>query len=313
MKNNQSQIKIFRAEEYYKRIDVYLNNVLEGYSRGEIQRFIIDNKVKLNNKIITKKNTSVNQNDKVEISIVKKPERTVDFKPTIQLKILFEDEYLLVIDKPIDLAVHHGASKNKQETILDILLFNYPQVGEDSETDRQGIVHRIDKETSGVLILAKNEKTRISLQEQFKKREIVKNYLAISHGKLRFLQGKIEKPIIRSLRQRTLFTVTQNDNLNARYALSYYKLLYQFSNFCWVRLSPFTGRTHQLRVHMKSLGNPILGDSKYGKPKDYFHRLALHAYSIEFIHPYSNNKITVYSHFPKDLMEFLKKLYINNL
>jgi 23S rRNA pseudouridine1911/1915/1917 synthase len=281
-----------------------LSSTLNQYSRADIQRFIKDGVVSLNSDHVSRKNTPVLQNDIIKINLPSRP-IVENYKPSFELKCIYEDDYILIIDKPRGVSVHPGASKYPEETILDCFKYYYPRILEDTDSERPGIVHRLDKATTGVLILAKSHKIQIVFQEMFKKREIKKNYLAIVHNRVRFLKGKIEKPLIRSEKYRTKYVTATDGVKNSRDALTYYKLLFYHSNYSYLRLSPKTGRTHQLRVHLQSIRHPILGDKKYGKQQDKFPFLALHAYSIEFYHPYLNKNIFAHSPLPEELRDFL--------
>lgn len=299
--------KLFKAARGYARLDHFLMESLPGLSRSKIEKLIKESRVKLNDKIICKKNKEILVNDRVEIEFVE-PEEKV-YRPSIELKKLFEDERLLIIDKPCGFSVHPGAGESG-ETILDIFAFYYPQIKEISQSDRPGIVHRLDKETSGVLLLAKDWKTMKALQKQFKRREVDKTYLALVSGQMRFRNGTIDAPIMRSRRDRRKFTAVrrEEDIELAREAVTDFSVIKEFAGFSYVKLFPHTGRTHQLRVHLSYFGNPILGDRLYGR-KESFERLALHAYAIEFYHPVSGNLMMTSSPPPLIFREKIKKHY----
>ncbi len=233
-----------------------------------------------------------------------------EYTPSFELKKLFEDQYILIINKPAGISVHKGAG-GQQETLLDVFGFHYPRIKEIEDTDRPGIVHRLDKATSGILILAKDRISMNRLQKQFKRREVKKTYLALVSGRMRYRSGTIDAPIVRSTRNRTRYIVTNWDHElaeKAREAITEYFVIREYHDFSFVRLMPRTGRTHQLRVHLSHYNNPILGDRVYGKgAKTTFERLALHAYGIEFYHPITGHLIMSYSPFPSIFREFLKR------
>lgn len=287
-------------------MDHFLKESLPDISRTQIEKYIKDNRVKLNDKPVTRKNTEIHAADVVEIEI---PQPEIkEYTPSFELKKLFEDDYIVIIDKPPGVSVHVGAGEY-QETILDVFGFHYPQIREIESTDRPGIVHRLDKDTSGILVLAKDTRSMVRLQKQFKRREVKKTYLALVSGGVRFRSGTIDAPIVRSPRNRTKFIVTGREHglaESAREALTEYYVIREFENFSFVRLMPHTGRTHQLRVHLSHLGNPILGDRVYGKGSS-FERLALHAYSIEFHHPITGHLIMSFSPFPSLFRDYLKR------
>jgi 23S rRNA pseudouridine1911/1915/1917 synthase len=307
--------KIIKAQKKYSRLDHFLKECLPDKSRTEIGHLIKNRKVKLNGTIILKKSREVFENDTVEIQIEEAAEKTIYssplYHPSIQLTKLFEDDYLLIIDKPCGIAVHPGAGKS-EETILDIYRFYYPQIMDIKNTERPGIVHRIDKDTSGILILAKDEIGMKRMQKKFKNREVDKTYLALVSGKMRFKNGTINAPISRHLKKRTKYTVPHRENHNnSREAITVYTVLLEFQHSSLVRLSPLTGRTHQIRVHLSHIGNPILGDKTYGKLKT-FPRLALHAYAAEFVHPIIQNHIATTTPMPQIFRDYIQKELIMN-
>ncbi|MCP4215054.1 MAG: RluA family pseudouridine synthase [bacterium] len=296
--------KRFIAKKYYNRLDHFLNECLEDMSRTQIARLIKDGRVKMNDRA-AKKNNEVMEGEAVDMTFP--VEEKIEYKPTFQLKKLFEDEYIIVIDKPIGVSVHMGAGK-WQETILDVFTYYYPQVREIEDQERPGIVHRLDKDTSGVMILAKDIRSQRRLQKQFKRREVSKTYLALASGRMRYRNGTIDEPLIRSPNNRTRFVTTNWDNEaaeHAREAVTDYSVIKEYDGFSYVKLMPRTGRTHQLRVHLSHMGAPILGDRVYGKVET-FERLALHAYSIEFVHPITDQIIKAYSPFPTVFRNVLK-------
>ena len=299
-----NKIKIFKAAKTYTRVDHFLNESLPDISRSQIEKLIKENRVKLNGVIISRKNKVIVSGDRVELEIIV-PEKK-EYHPSGELKKLFEDDHLLIIEKPAGISVHPGAGE-KDETILDMFSYFYPQINEIEGSDRPGIVHRLDKDTSGVLILAKNAATMKKLQKQFKRREVQKTYLALVSGRMRQRSGTIDAPIQRSRRHRRKFvTVNDRDSEKARDAVTDYFVIREFSGFSYVRLFPHTGRTHQLRVHLTSHGCPVLGDKLYGR-KETFARMALHAHSIEIRHPLTGNLITATSPLPRIFRDFLKQ------
>jgi 23S rRNA pseudouridine1911/1915/1917 synthase len=293
----------FEVKEYWERIDHYLTSVLPALSRNRIEKLIKNGQVALNGAPLTKKSQEIIPGDRVVVAI-EGADETV-YLPTRHLAKLFEDEWLLVIDKPSGLSVHPGAGA-RQETVLDIFRYLYPQIDEMADAERPGIVHRLDKDTSGVLILAKTEEALEKMQALFQEREMQKTYLALVSGHVRFRNGTIDLPLARSLKNRARFEVVGEDREERREAVTDFSVIREFEKFTYVRLMPKTGRTHQLRVHLAHFGNPVLGDFLYGKTrgKD-FPRLALHAYSIEFVHPFTGNGMKVTSPLPADLRQYM--------
>ncbi len=304
--------KRFKVQKEYPRLDIFLTEQLPGLSRTQVGKLIKDGRVKLDNRPVDKKHVRLQEGDVVDLELPEPEPEEKQYRPTFELTKLFEDDYLLIIDKPSGVSMHPGAGE-QEETILDVFRYYYPQVEEMKDTDRPGIVHRLDKETSGVLLLAKDIVTMRRLQKQFKRRVVKKTYLALVQGRVRYKNGTIDAPIARSPRHRTRFkAVVPGDRAKelekAREAITEFTVLRQYGDFAYIRVFPHTGRTHQVRVHMAYFGNPVLGDRLYGKGHT-FERLALHAYSIEFSHPVSGNVIYSYSVFPEVFRDFLCKAH----
>jgi 23S rRNA pseudouridine1911/1915/1917 synthase len=298
----------FKVKDRYPRIDHFLTAVLDTLSRSQVEKLIRNGKVRLNNEVLLRKNREVFPDDRVSVEI-DTPEATV-YVPSRSLVKLFEDEWLLVIDKPAGLVVHPGAGE-KQETVLDIFRYHYPQVEAMSDPERPGIVHRLDKDTSGVLILAKTEEALQAMQELFQAREMQKTYLALVKGRMRFRNGTIDLPLARSLKNRARFEVPREERADQREAVTDFSVIRFFDDFTHVRLMPHTGRTHQLRVHLSHFGNPVLGDILYGNRRDPgFPRLALHAFRIEFTHPFTGDPLRITSPLPADLRRFIVENFV---
>jgi 23S rRNA pseudouridine1911/1915/1917 synthase len=298
----------FKVRDHCARIDHFLTAFLDTMSRSQIEKLIKNSKVSLNGVVLLRKNREVFPDDRVTVEI-ETPEEIV-FIPSRTLVKLFEDEWLLVIDKPAGLVVHPGAGE-KQETVLDLFRHYYPEINTMSDQERPGIVHRLDKDTSGILILAKTEEAQQKMQELFQQREMQKTYLALVKGQMRFRNGTIDLPLARSLKNRARFEVPREERPDQREASTDFSVIRAFEKFTYVRLMPHTGRTHQLRVHLAHFGNPVLGDILYGNRKDPgFHRLALHAHKIEFTHPYTMNPISICSPLPVDLRRYLSEQFI---
>lgn len=306
MKNIDHEIKLTASEDY-PRIDLFIAEHLEEISRSQVEKLIRSGNVKLNHVVVTRKNERISEGDTVELSLPETPapNQAPPVTEPQTLDILYEDDYLLIIDKPNGISVHPGAGE-RQNTILDIFRSLYPQIDDIPDTDRPGIVHRLDKETSGVLVLAKDEITMKRMQKKFKRREVEKTYLALVQGKLRYMNGTIDVPLARNPRNRKKYmAVTYAHYENAREAMTDFSLIKEFDDFSFVRLQPHTGRTHQLRVHMAHFGNPVLGDQVYGKSTG-FRRLALHAHRIEFEHPWTGEIVIARSPFPEVFRRYMK-------
>ena len=237
------------------------------------------------------------------------------------IKILYEDKELIILDKPNGLTVHPGAGQ-KNYTLTDFLTKKYGKnLSNLSGIDRPGIVHRLDKDTSGLLLIAKNNKIHKLLQEKFKKREVNRLYLAVVWGLLKKNSGTFKMNIGRNPKNRKKFSIFK---VGGKEAITNYKVKRVFSNVAsLIECKLLTGRTHQIRVHLSSSGNPIIGDKKYGKNRSKliknvdkcianyiisFERQALHAYYLSFIHPIKKKKIKIISKLPSDFNELISKL-----
>jgi len=305
------------------RIDKFLQLKLKEISRTKLQSFIIDGYVKVNNKKISETSKKIHQNDKIEVCIPP-PKETIIKPNKIPLNILYDDEDIIIINKSPGVVVHPGAG-NYEKTIVNGLLFHYRNnlsgVGGNL---RPGIVHRIDKDTSGIIVVAKNDEAHVNLSKQFSGHTISRTYEALIWGSLIPKNGKINEKISRSERNRQLMAVKKN---KGKKAITNYSTIKVFQNFNLPKISLIkckleTGRTHQIRVHMNFKGNPILGDKSYGKNKkkfkkinkkieieiNNFKRQALHAKNLGFIHPRTNKKMFFEAERPKDFDQLIKNL-----
>ena len=305
------------------RIDVFINKKQNEISRTRIKNLILDKKLKLNNKIIVDPSKKISSGDVVNF-IIPEPKKT-SLKPfKFKLNIIYEDEDLIILNKPAGIVMHPGAG-NFDNTIVNALI-NYDKDSLSNIGDelRPGIVHRIDKNTSGLVVIAKNNETHEHLSIQFSKHSITRIYQLLIWGKIRPSKGKIETLITRSSKNRQMMEVS---NSKGKKAITNYKTLEVFENKKIPTLSLLeckleTGRTHQIRVHMNYLGNSIVGDDKYKKRIKKFkdiepllekylmklNRQFLHAKTIGFIHPKKNKEMIFNSILPQELEIILKIL-----
>jgi len=292
--------KILKSDSQ-ERVDRFLSKKLDK-TRSFVQKMIKQGIVKVNGKVV-EQSYKLKAGEVVEVGEFV-PQDTTLKKENKPLKILYEDKYLLVVDKEAGVTVHPVGSKNTN-TLVNRLLFHIKDLSAISGVVRPGIVHRLDKDTSGVLIVAKEDKTHLKLSEMLKKHDIDRRYLALVKGRLNVKQGKIDIPIDR-IRGETKMAVSPM----GRRAVTHFRVLEEIGPYTLVAVRLETGRTHQIRVHFSYLGHPIVGDSLYGGRVSDIHlnRQFLHAYEISFIHPIIDNRITVYSHLPDDLMNVLKEL-----
>ncbi|AYE35621.1 RluA family pseudouridine synthase [Clostridium septicum] len=293
---------IFKIEEKYKnsRIDKYLSEVIDGKSRSFIQGIIDDKGVSVNGKIV-KSNYKLKIDDEV---IVKIPEATIlEVDPEdIPLDIIYEDEDIIVVNKPQGMVVH-PAPGNYTGTLVNALLYHCKDLSGINGVIRPGIVHRIDKDTSGILVVAKNDEAHNNLAAQFKEHSIKREYYALVNGKFVNTRGTIDKPLGRNKKDRLKIAIVED----GKRAVTHYEVLEQYNtNISLVKCTLETGRTHQIRVHMASIGHPLIGDALYGLKKQKFNLIgqALHAKTLGFIHP----RFSTYIEFNSELPEYYNKL-----
>ena len=287
-----------------KRLDVFLMDFSHdrklGLSRTAIQKLIAGKNVSLSSEGKVKPNYKVKPGDKFKLSIAEKIESGL-LPENLLFEVIYEDKDLAVINKPAGLVVH-PAPGNPVHTLVNALLYRFKELSNINPT-RPGIVHRLDKETSGVLVVAKNNTSHLVLAKQFSEHSIKRKYIALVEGKVEFDEGEIEIPVGRHpIKRKSMSAGFRED---AKYAKTYYHTLKRSVKYSVLELEPFTGRTHQLRVHLKFLGHPILGDSKYGR-SDSFTRLALHARYLGFIHPASGKFVEFSSGLPKEFKVMMK-------
>lgn len=279
------------------RLDQFLAGVADGLSRARIQDLIKDGHVKLNSGV-AKASARLRTGDAVTLHEPPAvPTETV--AEEIALDVLFEDDDLIVINKPAGLVVHPAAG-NWSGTVVNALLHHCQTLSGIGGEQRPGIVHRLDKDTSGCLVVAKNDVAHQSLAKQFAGREVSKIYLALVAGKFARLSGVIEAPIGRHPVQRKKMTVLSAER--GRAAKTGYRVLRELPEGTLVECTLHTGRTHQIRVHLKHLGHPLLGDEVYGR-RGSFARQMLHAWRLGFAHPRTGKHLNFESPIPPDFVE----------
>ncbi len=317
---------LVRKKDNGKRLDIFLSEQIYHLTRSNIKKIIESNNVKINKKITDSPSKKVKTNDSVIVEfLIKSSDKLLPSK--IKLDIRFEDKDILIINKPKGMVVHPGAS-NYENTLANALVYKYKNKLSNINGElRPGIVHRIDKETSGLLVIAKNNLSHSNLGKQFSEHSIKRKYLCLVWGIIRPLQGRIETLIARNKKNRQLMMVS---DFNGKKAITNYKTIKVFNikdipKISLIECELETGRTHQIRVHMKYKGTSLLGDNQYGKKnikfkkinEDFFEKLsvlngqALHAKSLGFIHPSKNKRVNFESELPNDfkkLLELLKNL-----
>ena len=284
------------------RLDEYVKNKFD-VSRSKAQKLNADNLVLVNKE---HKNNSyiVGENDIVEL-IKNKEYIPSKFKSeNIPLDIVYEDKDLVIINKPSGMVVH-PASGNYENTLVNALIYRYNL---DDTNVRSGIAHRIDKDTSGLVIVAKNDKTLELLTDMFKNKEIKKTYVAIVDGVINNKSATINAPITRDVKDRKKMMVGKD----GKNSITHFYVIKTFKNNTYISLNLETGRTHQIRVHMAYIGHPVTNDKVYGKENTSFGQY-LHASKLEFIHPITKKEMIIEAPLPEEFMEKLKELEGENL
>ncbi len=299
-------LKVCR-EDKGLRLDQYIIKRLKlPISRSRIQRLINGQRITVNQRPV-KAHYRVKEGDALTISIPQRQPEEKVLPERIPLKIIFEDSEVLVINKPTGM-VTHPAEGMYSHTLVNALLNYGCQLSTINGPLRPGIVHRLDKDTSGLIVIAKNDFAHIDLARQFQKHTVKRRYIAIVRGKIPYNEGVIDYPLARHAQNRQKMAVTF---FKGRSALTRYRVLKRYKDVSLLELAPHTGRTHQLRVHLKFLGYPILGDRRYGRASD-FKRLALHAVVLGFRHPRTAEFVEFQSDIPECFKDFLKSLKIIN-
>ncbi|NQT06542.1 MAG: RluA family pseudouridine synthase [Candidatus Omnitrophica bacterium] len=283
-----------------KRLDLFLvENLTADYSRSFVQRLILKGHASVNDTVV-KRHARIKKGDLV-VFTVPPPVETRISAEDIPLNIVFEDDHLIVIDKPAGMVVHPAVG-NKRGTMVNALLWHCKDLSGVGGQLRPGIVHRLDKDTSGLLVAAKDDYTHKRLSDQFKKRTTRRKYIAFVKGVVQLDNGTIDLPIGRHKRQREKMAVSFTE---AKDAITHYKVLKRYDNYTMLELELGTGRTHQIRAHMEYLGHSLLGDKKYGKASNLIERHALHAAMLGFKHPVTKKMMEFKSEMPDDMKRLL--------
>ena len=292
-------------ENVGKRIDSFIPMVQEDISRSMVQKLIEQKNIKVNGKE-TKHSYKLKLNDEIEIFVPEAKE--IDLKAQdIPLNVIYEDNDIIVINKPKGMVVH-PANGNPDGTLVNAVMNKCKDSlsGIGGEI-RPGIVHRLDKDTSGAIIVAKNDKAHISLSEQLKNHEVKKTYLALVRGIITENEATINMPIARSKKDRKKMDVDKN----GKEAITHFKVLGRYKNkYTLLQINLETGRTHQIRVHLSHIGYPIIGDEVYSNGKNEWNvsGQCLHAWKLEFIHPITGKKISLEAEIPEYLKNIIKEL-----
>lgn len=304
-----------------ERIDTFLTHHIENTTRSKVQKAIDVGLVKVNG-VVVKANYNVKPFDKVEATQLISPRPEDIEAEEIPLDIIFEDEYFIIVNKPAGM-VAHPAYANYTGTLVNALLHYTKSLSSVNEVGRPGIVHRIDKDTSGLLVVAKDDYTHAKLAAQFSKHTTEREYHTICWGKFKEMEGVINTKITRSKSDRKKFTISDKEGKDAT---TIYKVIEEFEFASYLKLNLKTGRTHQIRVHLSGIGKPVFGDKTYGGDKihsgnefaklksriqnllEIMPRQALHAKTLGFVHPYKNKLVRFNSELPEDFKMLLEKL-----
>ena len=296
---------LFKVDEKSEgtRIDKYLSDMLEEKSRSFIQELIKKEKVVVNNKI-PKSNYKVKAFDNIELEVPEPEILKVDAED-IPLNILYEDNDVIVVNKEQGMVVH-PAPGNYNGTLVNALLFHCKDLSGINGIIRPGIVHRIDKDTSGILVVAKSDEAHNKLSEQLKNHSMKREYYALIEGRLKNDSGTINKPIGRNKKDRLKMGIVEDGKL----AVTHYEVLERYNGYTLIKCILETGRTHQIRVHMSSIGFPLVGDPLYGFKRQKFKLdgQMLHAKTLGFIHPETNEYMEFNSELPKYFINIIDKL-----
>lgn len=289
------------AESAKTRIDKYITeNLGEDVSRSQVQLWITDGHVFVNEGPV-KSNYKVSQGDRILLKIPE-PSAVEIIPEDIPLEIAYEDADVIVVNKPRGMVVH-PAPGHSSGTLVNALMFHCKDLSGINGELRPGIVHRIDKDTTGLIMAAKNDKAHASLAAQLKDHSVNRRYLALVHGNISHDQGTIDAPIGRDAQDRKLYTVTDR---NSKHAVTHFTVVERFGDYSLLELKLETGRTHQIRVHMKYIGHPLVGDPVYGKSKGIkLNGQALHAAILGFVHPSTGEYMEFSAPMPDDMEELL--------
>jgi 23S rRNA pseudouridine1911/1915/1917 synthase len=290
------------AADRGKRLDHFLQERLPEYSRSRIQEWVKSGRVLVDSGT-QKTSFALRGSEKIEVEPGELPSLRA-FAEEIPLDILFVDSDVIAVNKPAGIAVHAGAGRHSG-TLVNALLHHFKSLSSVGGDERPGIVHRLDRETSGVLIVARTDTAHRHLAVQFSNREVTKVYLALVEGEIQRLQGRIDSPITRDPVRRTRMTSRLE---HGRAAVTEYKVLERFPKRTLVEVRIGTGRTHQIRVHMSSIRHPVAGDTTYGAAAASYGRFFLHAKSIEFKSPSTGERLKIDAPLPDDLERWLAEV-----
>lgn len=294
------------VEDAGKRLDHFLQTHLPHFSRSRLQDWIRNGRVRVNGET-QKASFAIRGGERIDVSPAELPPLRA-FAEELPLDILYIDDDVIAVNKPAGVVVHAGAGQHSG-TLVNALLHRFQTLSSVSGEDRPGIVHRIDKETSGILLVARTDAAHRKLAEQFSSRQVEKTYLALVQGAVAANEGTIKTPIARDPVRRTRMTARLG---TGRTALTTYRVLERFPKHTYLQIRIGTGRTHQIRVHMASTGHPVAGDTLYGAPDAGRGRFFLHAWRIRFTSPSGGQAIELEAPLPSELTDWLHNMRRNS-
>ena len=283
-----------------ERLDRYICNIQKDLSRTLIQRLIDENLILVNKKP-SKSGYKLKKDDAIFVTVPDLKKMQVE-PEDIKLEIIYEDKDVIVINKPQGMITHPASGVYKGTLVNALLSHCKSSLSGINGVLRPGIVHRLDKETSGLIMVCKNDKSHAEIAKQIQERKLKRHYLAIVYGQIQHDHGVVNKPIGRDKIHRHKMAVVSG----GRNAITHWKVLKRFEKFTFLECTLETGRTHQIRVHMKSIGHPIVGDTTYGKKNDPVDKMMLHAYKLIFIHPRTKKEIKLEIGLPERFENFLQ-------
>ena len=297
----ETELHEFRVTVSESRLDQYLAGLDTGMTRSRLSRLIVEGQVLVNGGP-AKPSHKVRAGDRISLSVP--PPRPSSVGPQeIPVTVVYQDASVVVIDKPAGLAVHPGPG-HPDMTLVNALLAMCPDIQGIGGEIRPGIVHRLDKDTSGLMMVAKTHQAHNDLSSQIKSRQVTKGYLALVEGTPKQLHGKVDAPVGRHPRRRTRMAVV----VGGKEARTNYKVIHQVAGYSLLEIYLETGRTHQIRVHMAYLGHPLLGDTTYGRSSSLVNRHFLHAFHLGFKHPVNGESLEFKIDLPSDLTHVLDAL-----
>ena len=291
-------MKINIIAKRIERLDKLISSNTD-FSRSEVVEIIEKNCCVVDGKIQNKKSTIISPDSKIEILSVNSTEK----KTYKKINTYLVDEDIIVVEKPANM-ITHRASKNNDVSLCEHIVNSYPEIKSVGDIDRPGIVHRLDKDSSGLMIIARSANAYEKLKEMIKERSISRNYQALVYGKPKLKEAMIDAPIIRDPKN----PIKRRVSIGGKESKTSYRIKKNFEEYSLLDVKLFSGRTHQIRVHLEHVGHPVVGDNLYGNKKSKLKRFFLHSSKLEFFHPMKNKKLSFESPLPLELKKFIETI-----